>query len=108
MTLKVYNDIAAELSMAVLKFLKRTKEPDEEIMYRCVNNDNDNDNGNDNNNDNDVRCVKSLVKFSVILRADLLSCIAMVGVDLDTIVPGSSERVDAAWGQLRQQLLTSS
>ena len=38
-TLKVYNDIAAELSMAVLKFLKRTKEPDEEIMYRCVNND---------------------------------------------------------------------
>jgi len=86
-TLKVYNDIAAELSMAVLKFLKRTKEPDEEIMYRCV---------------------KSLVKFSVILRADLLSCIAMVGVDLDTIVPGSSERVDALWAQLRQQLLTSS
>ena len=42
MTLKVYNDIAAELSMAVLKFLKRTKEPDEEIMYRCVNNDNGN------------------------------------------------------------------
>ena len=101
MTLKVYNDIAAELSMAVLKFLKRTKEPDEEIMYRCVNNDNDND------NDGDVRCVKSLVKFSVILRQDLLSCIAMVGVDLDTIVPGSSERVDALWGQLRQQLLTS-
>ena len=103
MTLKVYNDIAAELSMAVLKFLKRTKEPDEEIVYRCVNNDND---GN-NNNDDDVRCVKSLVKFSVILRADLLSCIAMVGVDLDTIVPGSSERVDALWAQLRQQLLTS-
>ena len=61
-----------------------------------------------NNNDNDVRCVKSLVKFSVILRQDLLSCIAMVGVDLDTIVPGTSERVDALWGQLRQQLLTSS
>ena len=103
MTLKVYNDIAAELSMAVLKFLKRTKEPDEEIMYRCVNNDNGN-----NNDDDDVRCVKSLVKFSVILRQDLLSCIAMVGVDLDTIVPGTSERVDALWGQLRQQLLTSS
>ena len=47
------------------------------------------------------------MKFSVILRADLLSCIAMVGVDLDTIVPGSSERVDALWAQLRQQLLTS-
>ena len=108
MTLKVYNDIAAELSMAVLKFLKRTKEPDEEIMYRCVNNDNAMViMNNNNNNDDDVRCVKSLVKFSVILRADLLSCIAMVGVDLDTIVPGSSERVDALWGQLRQQLLTS-
>ena len=105
MTLKVYNDIAAELSMAVLKFLKRTKEPDEEIMYRCVNNDNGNNNN--NNDDNNGRCVKSLVKFSVILRQDLLSCIAMVGVDLDTIVPGSSERVDALWGQLRQQLLTS-
>ena len=52
--------------------------------------------------------MKSLVKFSVILRQDLLSCIAMVGVDLDTIVPGTSERVDALWGQLRQQLLTSS
>ena len=107
MTLKVYNDIAAELSMAVLKFLKRTKEPDEEIMYRCVNNDNSNNNNYNNYND-DVRCVKSLVKFSVILRQDLLSCIAMVGVDLDTIVPGTSERVDALWGQLRQQLLTSS
>ena len=52
--------------------------------------------------------MKSLVKFSVILRQDLLSCIAMVGVDLDTIVPGTSERVDTLWGQLRQQLLTSS
>ena len=83
-TLKVYNDIAAELSMAVLKYLKRSKTPDEEIMYRCV---------------------KSLVKFCVILRQDLMSCIAMVGVDLDSVIPGSSDRVDELWEQLRAQLL---
>ena len=85
-TLKVYNDIAAELSMAVLKYLKRSKTPDEEIMYRCV---------------------KSLVKFCVILRQDLMSCIAMVGVDLDSVIPGSSDRVDELWEQLRAQLLAS-
>ena len=86
-TLKVYNDIAAELSIAILKYLKRTESPPEEILFRCV---------------------KSLVKFSVILRADLMSCIAMVSVDLDTIIPGKSERVDQNWAQLREQLLTSS
>ena len=86
-TLKVYNDIAAELSIAILKYLKRTESPPEEILFRCV---------------------KSLVKFSVILRADLMSCIAMVSVDLDTIIPGKSERVDQSWAQLREQLLVSS
>jgi hypothetical protein len=35
-TLKVYNDIAAELSMAVLKYIKKTKSPPEEILFRCV------------------------------------------------------------------------
>jgi len=85
-TLKVYNDIAAELSIAILKYLKRTETPPEEILFRCV---------------------KSLVKFSVILRADLMSCIAMVSVDLDTIIPGKSERVDKSWEQLREQLLAS-
>ena len=85
-TLKVYNDIAAELSIAILKYLKRTETPPEEILFRCV---------------------KSLVKFSVILRADLMSCIAMVSVDLDTIIPGKSERVDQSWAQLREQLLAS-
>ena len=85
-TLKVYNDIAAELSMAILKFVKRTKNPEEEIMYRCV---------------------KSLLKFSVILRQDLMSCIAMVQVYLDTVVPGKSDRIDKLWEQLRAQLLAN-
>ena len=53
------------------------------------------------------RCIKSLLKFSVIIRQDLMSCIAMVGVDLDTCVPGKSDRVDKVWEQLRQQLLAS-
>ena len=53
------------------------------------------------------RCVKSLLKFSVILRADLMSCITMVSVDLDTIIPGKLERVDKCWDQLRGQLLAS-
>jgi len=83
-TLKIYNDIAMELSMAILKYIKKTKKPQEEILYRCV---------------------KSLVKFSFIIRADILSSIAMVGVDLDTAVPGVSGRIDTAMAQLRQQLL---
>ena len=39
--------------------------PDEEILYRCV---------------------KSLLKFSLILKGDLLTCIAMVQCDLDATV----------------------
>jgi hypothetical protein len=35
-TLKVYNDVAAELSMAVLKYIKKTKNPPEEILFRCI------------------------------------------------------------------------
>ena len=35
-TLKVYNDVAAELSMAVLKYVKKTKSPPEEILFRCI------------------------------------------------------------------------
>jgi hypothetical protein len=46
-TLKVYNDIAAELSMAVLKYIKKTKNPPEEILFRCI---------------------KSLVKFRKVTR----------------------------------------
>ena len=72
--------------MAILKYVKRTKNPEEEIMYRCV---------------------KSLLKFSVILRQDLMSCIAMVQVDLDTVVPGKSDRIDKLWEQLRAQLLAN-
>jgi len=86
-TLKVYNDVAVELCMAILKFIKKTKNPDEEILYRCV---------------------KSLLKFSLILKADLLSCIAMVQTDLDEQVPGKSARIDTLWSQLRQQLLNNS
>jgi len=70
-TLKVYNDVAAELSIAILKFIKRSKTPDEEILYRCV---------------------KSLLKFSYIIKQDLMSCIAMVQTDLDVALPGKSER----------------
>ena len=33
-----------------------------------------------------LRCVKSLLKFSLILKGDLLTCIAMVQCDLDTTV----------------------
>lgn len=85
-TLKVYNDVAVELCMAILKFIKKTKNPNEEILYRCV---------------------KSLLKFSLILKADLLSCIAMVQTDLDEQIPGKSERIDTLWSQLRQQLLNN-
>jgi len=83
-TLKIYNDIAMELSMAILKYIKKTKNPKEEILYRCV---------------------KSLVKFSFIIRSDILSSIAMVQVDLDEAVPGVSSRIDNAMAQLKQQLL---
>eukprot|EP00092_Neocalanus_flemingeri_P029488 GFUD01032018.1.p1 GENE.GFUD01032018.1~~GFUD01032018.1.p1 ORF type:complete len:595 (-),score=152.26 GFUD01032018.1:267-2051(-) len=86
-TLKVYNDVAVELCMAMLKFIKKTKNPNEEILYRCV---------------------KSLLKFSLILKQDLLSCIAMVQTDLDEQVPGKSARIDTLWSQLRQQLLNNS
>ena len=85
-TLKVYNDVAVELCMAILKFIKKTKNPNEEILYRCV---------------------KSLLKFSLILKADLLSCIAMVQTDLDEQIPGKSARIDTLWSQLRQQLLNN-
>ena len=82
------------------------------------------------------RCVKSLLKFSLILKGDLLTCIAMVQCDLDTTVrlfcppsqslistynwerkrmivfclqvPGHSDRIDKLWNQLRQQLLNNS
>jgi len=86
-TLKVYNDITVELCMAVLKFLKKTKNPDEDILYRCI---------------------KSLLKFSLILKQDLLSCVAMVQVDLDEIIPGKSVKVDELWKQLRSQLMNNS
>ena len=74
-----------ELSMAILKYIKRTKSPPEEILYRCV---------------------KSLSKFSLIIRSDLLSSIAMVQVDLDEAVPGVSARIDTVMAQLKQQLLS--
>ena len=86
-TLKVYNDVAAELSIAILKYIKRMKSPDEEILYRCV---------------------KSLLKFAYIIKQDLMSCIAMVQTDLDQALPGKSERIDKLWEQLRNQLLSSS
>ena len=57
MCLKVYNDVAQELCIAILKFIKKTASPEEEILYRCV---------------------KSLLKFSLILKQELLSCIALV------------------------------
>jgi len=86
-TLKVYNDVTVELCIAVLKFIKKTKNPNEEILYRCV---------------------KSLLKFSLILKQDLLSCIAMVQTDLDDLVPGRSARIDELWSQLRKQLVNNS
>jgi len=86
-TLKVYNEVAIELCMACLKFIKKTQKPTEEILYRCV---------------------KSLLKFSLILKGDLLTCIAMVQCDLDSAVPGHSERIDQLWTQLRQQLINNS
>jgi len=86
-TLKVYNDVTVELCMAILKFIKKTKNPNEEILYRCV---------------------KSLLKFSLILKGELLSCIAMVQTDLDDQIPGKSDRIDKVWAQLRQQLLSNS
>jgi hypothetical protein len=85
-TLKVYNDVAAELSMAILKYIKKTKSPPEEILYRCV---------------------KSLVKFSHVIPLDLLSCIAMVQVDLDSLVVGHSDRIDAEMSTLRTKLVKS-
>lgn len=33
-TLKVYNEVAIELCMACLKFIKKTQKPTEEILYR--------------------------------------------------------------------------
>lgn len=86
-TLKVYNDVAAELSMAVLKYIKKTKNPPEDILYRCM---------------------RSLVKFSHIIPTDLLSCIAMVQVDLDSIVIGHSDRCDAEMTTLRTKLVKAS
>ena len=129
-TLKVYNEVAIELCMACLKFIKKTQKPTEEILFRYF---------------QDIfppkplpylRCVKSLLKFSLILKGDLLTCIAMVQCDLDTTVrlfcppsqslistynwerkrmivfclqvPGHSDRIDKLWNQLRQQLLNNS
>ena len=40
----------------------------------------------DKTQDPSPRCVKSLLKFSLILKGDLLTCIAMVQCDLDTTV----------------------
>jgi len=85
-TLKVYNDVAVELSMAVLKYIKKTKNPAEEILFRCV---------------------KSLVKFAHIIPNDLLHCVAMVQVDLDTLVPGHSTRIDAEMKILKSKLVKS-
>lgn len=85
-TLKVYNDVSVELSMAVLKYIKKTKNPPEEILYRCV---------------------KSLVKFSYIIPNDILHCVAMVQVDLDVLVPGRSERIDAEMKILKSKLVQS-
>jgi len=85
-TLKVYNDVAVELSMAVLKYVKKTKNPPEEILYRCI---------------------KSLVKFSHIIHKDLLHCIAMVQVDLDALVPGHSDRIDAEMKILKNKLVST-
>jgi len=73
--------------MACLKYIKKMQKPEEEILYRCV---------------------KSLLKFSLILKADLLACIALVQCDLDTAVPGHSDRIDDLWTQLRQQLINNS
>ena len=36
MTLKVYNEVAIELCMACLKFIKKTQKPTEEILYRLI------------------------------------------------------------------------
>ena len=33
-TLKVYNEVAIELCMACLKFIKKTQKPTEEILFR--------------------------------------------------------------------------
>ena len=33
-TLKVYNEVAIELCMACLKYIKKTQKPTEEILYR--------------------------------------------------------------------------
>jgi len=85
-TLKVYNDVAVELSMAVLKYIKKTKNPKEEILFRCV---------------------KSLVKFAHIIPKDLLHCVAMVQVDLESSVPGHSARIDAEMSILKSKLLSS-
>jgi len=85
-TLKVYNDVAVELSMAVLKYIKKTKNPKEEILFRCV---------------------KSLVKFAHIIPKDLLHCVAMVQVDLESLVPGHSARIDAEMSILKSKLLSS-
>jgi hypothetical protein len=85
-TLKVYNDVAAELSMAILKYIKKTKSPPEEILYRCV---------------------RSLVKFSHVIPTDLLSCIAMVQVDLDDLVKGHSDRIDTEMSTLRSKLVSA-
>lgn len=82
-TLKVYNDVAVELSMAVLKYIKKTKNPPEEIMYRCI---------------------KSLVKFAHIIPNDILHCVAMVQVDLDALVPGHSDRIDTEMNLLKAKL----
>ena len=35
-TLKVYNEVAIELCMACLKFIKKTQKPTEEILYRLI------------------------------------------------------------------------
>jgi hypothetical protein len=83
-TLKVYNDVAVELSMATLKYIKKTKNPPEELLYRCM---------------------KSLVKFSHIIPNDILHCVAMVQVDLDALIPGRSARVDAEMDILKSKLV---
>ena len=65
---QVHQENTGELGLEWQSVTGLLQKPDEEILYRCI---------------------KSLLKFSLILKGDLLTCIAMVQCDLDATVRSS-------------------
>ena len=137
-TLKVYNEVAIELCMACLKYIKKTQKPTEEILYRWTTAAADDQwwcfcqlpifiySGVSKVSSNSpwswkAICSPALQWFSAIwmLRLVPISQSPKKSINILHIlysyqpcfhlqVPGHSERIDQLWVQLRQQLINNS